>query len=394
MLNENIISNFLGIRNVSVDKIREKNKFIKIYLSTAKSTQICPCCKNTVNRIHDYRKQTIKHSSYRKKQLLLVLNKRRYVCMNCGKRFYEKYAFLPKYYRSTNILYANIIDELRTKLSMKDIAAKQHISPNIVSRALRLVSFSNKPELPLILGIDEFKGNTGGEKYNLILTNLHDNKILDVLPTRKKTDIISYFKRYTTEERQKVKVFVMDMTNNYKEIAWLFPSAEIVVDRYHYVRQVYFALDAVRKRIQKEFQDNKRLHFKRNKYVLWKKYSDLNEEDQIVLRRMLDQSEELYSAWTLKEWFIEIKSLRKENLARKELHNWLLAAEECNLPEFKSCITAFRNWFGYIINGYKHKVTNGFTEGMNNNIKVLKRIAYGFRNFENFRKRILLCFGI
>lgn len=56
----------------------------------------------------------------------------------------------------------------------------------------------------------------------------------------------------------------MDMTNNYKEISWLFPSAEIVVDRCHYVRQVYFALDAVRKRIQKQFPDNKRLHFKRN----------------------------------------------------------------------------------------------------------------------------------
>lgn len=185
----------------------------------------------------------------------------------------------------------------------------------------------------------------------------------------------------------------MDMTNNYKEISWLFPSAEIVVDRCHYVRQVYFALDAVRKRIQKQFPDNKRLHFKRNKYVLWKKYSELNEEDQIVLRRMLNQSEELYSAWSLKEWFIEIKELKKEKDARRELHNLLLSAQETNLSEFNACITAFCNWFGYIINGYRHKVTNDFTEGMNNNIKVLKRIAYGFRNFENFRKRILLCFG-
>lgn len=393
MLNENIISNFLGIRNVLTDKIHETSKFIKIHLYTNKSGQVCPCCKSDVIRVHDYRKQTIKHSAYRGKQVLLVLKKRRYVCQNCNKRFYEKYSFLPKYYRSTNILYANIIDKLHTKLSMKDIAKEEHISPNIVSRALKLVSFTNKPELPVILGIDEFKGNTDGEKYNLILTNLHDNKISNLLSTRKKTDIISYFKRYTIEERQKVKVFVMDMTNNYKEIAWLFPSAEIVVDKYHYVRQVYFALDAVRKRTQKEFPDNKRLHFKRNKYVLWKKYSELSEEDQIVLRRMLDQSEDLYVAWSLKEWFIEIKELKREKHARKELHNWLLSAEESNLSEFKACITAFRNWFGYIINGYRHKVTNGFTEGMNNNIKVLKRIGYGYRNFENFRKRILLCFG-
>ena len=93
-----------------------------------------------------------------------------------------------------------MINKHHSKVSVKDIAKEQHVSPDIVSRALRLVSFSNKPELPVILGIDEFKGNTSSEKYNLILTDLHDNKILDILPTRKKTDIISYFKRYASQE--------------------------------------------------------------------------------------------------------------------------------------------------------------------------------------------------
>lgn len=91
--------------------------------------------------------------------------------------------------------------------------------------------------------------------------------------------------------------------------------------------------------------------------------------------------------------FIDIKELKKEKLARVELHNWLLAVQESNLSKFNAYITTFCKQFGYIINVYKHKVNNDFTEGMNNNIKVLKRIAYGFRNFEKFRKRILLCFG-
>ena len=117
MLNDNIISNFLGIHNVLIDKILEKSKFIKIRLYTNKSKQVCLCCNNDVNRVHDYRKQTIKHSTYRDKQFILVLKKRRYVCPKCNKQFYEKYNFLPKYYRSTNILYGNIINRLRTKLS-------------------------------------------------------------------------------------------------------------------------------------------------------------------------------------------------------------------------------------------------------------------------------------
>lgn len=392
MLNTDIVSNFLGLRNVIFTDFSENDNFIDIYVSTEKSNHVCPCCGNTTSRIHDYRQQIVKHSFFREKLVRLILKKRRYFCPHCGKKFFEHYHFLPRYYRCSNTLICNILTQLKLKISFKDIAAKNGVSTNVVYRLLNLLSFSDKPQLPVVLGIDEFKGNTGGEKYNLILTDLANGKIVDILPSRKKADIISYFRRYTAEERSKVKVFVMDMTNNYKGISYLFPCAEIVVDKYHYVRQVYFALDAVRKRVQKQFPDNKRLHFKHNKNILWQDYAKLSCDNQIVLRNMLNQNEDLYFAWRMKEWFIEIKKLKNLEHARRELHNWILAAEESNMPEFQACITAFHNWYGYILNGYKHNVTNGFTEGMNNNIKVLKRIAYGFRNFHTFRKRIFLCF--
>ena len=77
MLNTNIIANFIGLRNVTIDKICEKTNFIKFHISTSKSKQICPCCGKETSRVHDYRKQTVKHSVFRSKQLLLVLNKRK-----------------------------------------------------------------------------------------------------------------------------------------------------------------------------------------------------------------------------------------------------------------------------------------------------------------------------
>ena len=69
---------------------------------------------------------------------------------------------------------------------------------------------------------------------------------------------------------------------------------------------------------------------------------------------------------------------------------WILEAEESGLEEFKAATTAFHNWFEYIINSIMYNYSNGLTEGYNNKIKVLKRIAYGYRNFDNLRKRILL----
>ena len=393
MLNNNIVSKILGISNIKIDKFEELDNNFNIYISTNPKQHICPRCGKITMYIHDYRLQKIKHLVINGKPIFLILNKRRYVCHHCGKRFAEQYSFLPKYYHSTNVLLFNILFSLRSKASFKDIAKQFHVSTNTIQRAFKLLNTPYKTTLPTVLGIDEFKGNTGGEKYNLILTDLQNNKLWDILPSRKKTDIISYFRRFPLSERLKVRVFVMDMTNNYCDVSWLFPNAQIVVDRYHFIRQVYWALDNVRKRVQKTFPDNKRLHFKHNRRFLFKEYSSLNDEQQIVLRRMLDQNEDLYTAWSLKEWFISVKRIRKPAFAEKELHNWLNSARESNLPEFNACISALHNWFRYIINSYKHKYTNGFTEGMNNNIKVLKRIAYGYRNFNNFRNRILHCFG-
>lgn len=393
MLNANIVSKILGISNVNIDKFEELGNIFNIYISTNPKQHVCPHCGRATAYIHDYRLQKIKHSVINGKPIFLILNKRRYVCLHCGKRFAEQYSFLPKYYHSTNVLLFNILFSLSSKASFKDIAKQFHVSTNTVQRAFKLLNNPYKTTLPTVLGIDEFKGNTGGEKYNLILTDLKNNKLWDILPSRKKTDIISYFRRFPLSERLKVRVFVMDMTNNYCDVSWLFPNAQIVVDRYHFIRQVYWALDNVRKRVQKAFPDDKRLHFKHNRRFLFKEYSSLNNEQQAVLRRMLDQNEDLYTAWSLKEWFISVKRIHKPAFAEKELHNWLNSARESNLPEFSACISALHNWFRYIINSYKHKFTNGFTEGMNNNIKVLKRIAYGYRNFSNFRNRILHCFG-
>lgn len=125
-------------------------------------------------------------------------------------------------------------------------------------------------KLPRYLGIDEFKGNTDGEKYQLILTDLENNKIFDILPSRKKEYIKEYFKGF--KNRNEVEYFVMDMTGNYKDIAWLFPNAKVIVDKFHYVRQVYWALDNVRKRIQKQFIKEKRIYFKHSKKLLYKDY--------------------------------------------------------------------------------------------------------------------------
>ena len=146
------------------------------------------------------------------------------------------------------------------------------------------------------------------------------------------------------------------------------------------------AIEKVRKQVQKTFPKNKRLHFKRNKYILLALRERLNIEDGIVLEYMLNQNTDLYNAWQLNELFYKFKDNKSYGEAVERLKDFILQAEDVQQPEFANCIKAMHNWSASILNSFRYKYTNAFTEGMNNNIKVLKRIAYGYRNFENFRR--------
>lgn len=107
---------------------------------------------------------------------------------------------------------------------------------------------------------------------------------------------------------------------------------------------------------------------------------------------MLAASHELEQAHILKERFYSIFKVKTQFEAKNELQNWFFLAEEFNLPEFKHCITTFTKWSNEITRIVEHKISNGYTEGTNNKIKVIKRISFGVRNFERFRNRILyLC---
>ena len=379
----------LGLENVSINFINEVSDSIYINITTSPRNTSCPRCKAITARVHDYRIQKVKDVPFRNKKLYLLLKKRRYLCPCCGKRFMEKYSFLPRYHHMTQRVYENILHELRECCSYKSVAQRFNVSSNTVTRVFDLVNY-NLYKLPNTIAIDEFKGNAEGYKYQTIVTNPVTHKVLDILPDRSLNSLIDYFKGF--KGRENVKLFVSDMYSPYLTLAkTYFPNAKVVVDKFHYVRQVYWALDRVRKRIQKAFGKEKRLYFKHSKKLLFAQYKNLNDENKQALRVMLSQHKDLQDAWTLKELFTEFRECLDPQIGKKILRSWILTAQDINLFEFKDCITAFTNWFTYIANSLDSACTNAFTEGKNNKIKVLKRNAYGIKNFIRFRNRILHC---
>lgn len=391
-MQHNFIRNLLDLKGVIVKKVRYKKNFVKIHIELPVREQTCPHCKSKTTKIKDYRIQMIKDIPIRFKTTLLSYRKRRYQCKECGKTFYEKAHFLPKRARKTTRVSEFIVDRLKTKQSMKDIAKDANVSVNTVSRLLPPLAVSAK-HLPEVLCIDEFKGNTGYYKYQVSLMDGKTRKPIDIIECRYKSHLFDYFNKFTLEERKKVKYVVIDLWKPYKDLATTyFPNSIVVADRFHFIRYATEAVDTVRKQVQSKLPRNERKYFKHSRKLLLSKYENLKTKKQKedLNYILINYSEDLRIAYREKEEMLEIIRMEDKNKATEKLNNWVKRNLESHILALKNCAKTYFNWIREIRNAIKVKYSNGPMEGYNNKIKTLKRVAFVFRNFTHFKARILL----
>lgn len=385
MLNQDYTTKLLNLEGVIITEVKNMADQLHVYLQLPRREHRCPCCGAVTDRIHDYREQIIKDIPLGR-TTLLHLRKRRYRC-SCGKRFFENNTFLPRYYRATSRLIAQIIFAFKKLTSASEIGAMYNVSGATAMRYFQCVSHRPK-ELPQVLSLDEFKGNSGGQKYNCIVADPQNRKIFDILPDRFENNLIKYFLQFPSKTN--VKYFVCDMNPHFRQVAkTCFPNAVVVADKYHVIRQAYWAMERVRKNEQGKLSVRFRKYFKRSRYLLAKPMEKLTEDEMNRLALMFEIAPRLADAYRLKNEFLTVIRTKSSTEGRKRLADWLLAVEVMDLPEFHDCTKACHNWFNEIVNSMDVPWTNGFIEGCNNKTKVLKRVCFGMRNFPNFRNRIL-----
>ena len=379
----------LEMEGIQIENLEETEKEIVLQISLERSTQKCKRCGAETDRIHDYRIRQVRDLELRGKPLRLLYRRRRYACPVCGKRFAETNAFVGRYMRFTHRTGEKIMSLLRRRSSMKDIAKDTGTSISGVQRVLKMAPVSKPQKLPEAIAFDEFKGNAGGELFQCIITDPQNRSVFDILPSRTVGTIQNYLRSFSN--RKEVKYVVMDMNRGYRDVTKaFFPNAKIIIDRFHVVRYCTEAMDNVRRSFQKTLPDDQKKYFKRSRKLLLAHRDRLTEEDRAAVEVMLRFSEKLLQAYALKEAFYDFMAASSRAEADRKLDFWLDSCDLLNLPEFNACRKMLRNWRPYILNAFDIHLSNGFTEGCNNAIKTLKRVAFGFRNFASFRARILL----
>ena len=316
----NFTEKMLGLQDLIITNVEEKENKIIIYAKLEVKEQICPCCGGKTKLIHDYRKQIIKDLPIAGKNVEIHYRKRRYRCPHCNKRFAEKNSFLSRYYRITNRVITYIYEKLIEVYSYASVGKELNLSTTTIIRYFDLVSYSKPKQLPRVLAIDEFKGNADNEKYLCVITDPENKTILDILPTRKAYHLTKYFSQYSSQERSSVDIFISDMWKSYSDISSIFfKNTTYVVDKYHWIRQVIWAFENVRKAEQKKFSSSHRRYFKRSKTLLNKKFQSLDEQQKIQVNVMLYASPTLSNAYSLKEHFLDILSCKSREQAQKQL---------------------------------------------------------------------------
>lgn len=387
MLYSDCIEKLIQLEDVIVTNIECIEKEMHIYLRMEQRVHRCPRCGTFTSKIHDYRIQLVKDVSICGFNTILHLKKRRHVCNSCGKRFYEKISFLPKYHRFTNRVFMQVFEQLKDCRSIKNIAGANNMSPPTAAKVVNMIGHTTN-KLPEVLAIDEFRGNAEGERFQCILADPKNHKVLDILPTRKHEDIYHYLGKF--KNHNDVKVVVMDMSGGYKSLMKrLFPQAAIVTDKYHYVRQICYAIEKVRIEEQKRHSGRWRKYFKRSKAVLLKNPSKLTTEDRLQLENIFRISPKLEKAYALKQMFEHFKDSGTRHDASLRLARFIMEAQKSELEPFVKVSFTYQRWSKEILNSFEYPYTNGYIEGCNNRIKVLKRVSFGMPRFKRFRRRIL-----
>lgn len=398
--------------NLEVTETKELNGilFVSLLLHPKKS-YICPLCGSNYIIKNGIRTRNVNINLSTLSKSMVSLKFNRFLCKDCGHIFNDDLSSIvnkkESISRTTRI---SILFDLKCDLSFSYIANKNNVSVTSVIDIFNRHANDERLSFPEVICVDEFKNLKSAKgKYAFLILDPIDKKIIDCLPDRRLDHLTYYFNNIPVIERNNVKYIISDMFEGYRSIiSYYFPNATHIIDAFHYSRYVYDAFNKVRIRIEKNYKDDTPEYkmLKKHWKLLFKYYKDirldkptynyfLKEYKSISynIDRCLEIDEELSNAYIFKESFIKSMRVLKYEDAKAFFDKWIIECRDTNIPEFQEIYTMFIHFEKEIINSFirfgDKRLSNGPIEGMNNRIKNIKRISYGYYNFHNFRKRLM-----
>ena len=373
----------------------------------------CPNCKSTKTHIHGYSYVEYNCSENNNIEDILRIKKPRYLCLKCHKTYTPNVQGM-RYRRSTSSLTEQLIyADFTSKLTFRDLARKYQISH---SRVVQLfdekVKFVPRLKMPRVLCIDEIRFSEEiNQKFVCVLTDFEKGEIIDIIKNRQMAYLREYFGSIPLKEREYTKVFISDMYDAYASICrHYFPAAIHIADLFHVITQLTNAVNRIRTRVMNtesrkgsvEYNFMKG-HWKYflcrgskipDKHYTYMKTGEVFHYSDLIFR-CIQLRMDLWIGYDALQEIFRYSEYATYEEALKFVERMSNKLTNSPYEDLNSVGRTYHKWRYEIANGFAKgnktfHYTNAMAEGLNNQLKTIIKSAYGYHNFDRFRKRAML----
>jgi transposase len=365
-------------------------------LSMSKNQVLVPIVRLSVCLAKVKYKRQARHLDSFGRRSQLCISTRRWRCQLCKRSFLAQLPGLHRYKRSTQAWRESIYEQHHHGICAHTLARLHKLGSASVERIYREFTILKAKErlhlrCPQILGIDEHR-IAGQARFATTFCDLKNHRVFDIVAGRSERELKEFLERL--EAKEAVRVVCIDLSSPYRRlIRRYFPHAKIVADRFHVMRLI------IQRFLELVRQMAPCVSNQRGLLNAWRKRLEhLNSKDKHLLATLFNHYpclQPIYEKMHQLRCLINIKH-QTQRACRKHISTLLNLIEELKQSPFKALVTlahSLEDWKQPIAAMWRFTKNNGITEGFHRKIKLIQRRAYGFKNFHNYRLRVIALCG-
>lgn len=412
--NTDFITKLLNIRDSDLECFYVSTEKEKTFYNVQLKRKVlaCPYC-HCSSIGYGHKSRLISHPVLRGNKGYIKYSANRYRCSACGRTFFEPNPFAFSEFNSSHLLLCEVMNKLKNlNYTLEMISEDLNISTTQINKYLDSYVIVPNRKLPESIGIDELHSPILSRKNSSYLCVIVDNEkrcLYDVLDSRSKDYLSSFFLGKTRDERSSVKYVTIDMWETYRDVARTFlPNTIIAIDPFHVIQHLCRDFENLRISLMKQCP------YDSNGYYLLKKWNWLLNMDDVdldnakvynhrfktalnrrdILAMIKDAFPILDKAYELKEYYRMFNKTATYEEAVEKYDDIVELFKNSGIPQYKEFISILITWKTEILNSFKRpydnrKLSNAYSETINGKLRTYITVSRGLGNFKRFRSRVL-----
>lgn len=353
---------------------------------------LCHECGQVARRVHSRTRKFVRDLDFGGQRMLLQVEHRKVHCVHCRRVRVEKLDFVDVGQRVTLRLGAYAAELCRLGLSVVAVAEHLDLDPKTVKAfdkaALQRDFGETRYEGLTRLAIDEIAVKKG-HQYMTVVLDYDTGRVVWMGKDRQIASLDAFFAEMPLQVRESIQAVAIDMWDPYiAAIKKWCPQADIVFDLFHVVKAFHKVIDDIRNEEYRKGSAAGRATLKGSKYLFLKNWGNLRRPQRTRLKEILALNRRLNTVYWLKDFLVHIWEYHIPGWAEGALAEWCSVARQDGHPALVRFARMLERYQYGIVNHCRHRIHTSKLEGVNNKIKVVKRIAYGFHDLEYFALKV------